>query len=328
MKIICDDKIPFLQGVFEPYAEVLYRKGSDFQREEVLDADALIIRTRTKCDEALLQGSKVKVIASATIGFDHIDTSWCESHGIIWANAPGCNSSSVRQWVGSVLCAMSHRLAFSLKDKTLGIVGVGHVGSKVDELAKTLGMKTLLCDPPRAEKKGKGKFVDLRRIINESDIISLHVPLSEDTYHLFSEKELNELHAGQILINSSRGEVVDEKELKNCLKGGFGIHAVLDVWEHEPEIDRDLLELVEIGTPHIAGYSADGKAEGTAQAVRAVSKVLGIKELEDFVVCDIPPSETPAYDVLSDDKALRAHPEDFEKLRGDYPIRREPFFKN
>lgn len=170
MKIICDDKIPFLRGVFEPYAEVLYRKGSDFQREEVLDADALIIRTRTKCDEALLQGSKVKVIASATIGFDHIDTSWCESHGIIWANAPGCNSSSVRQWVGSVLCALSHRLAFSLKDKTLGIIGVGHVGSKVDELAKTLKMKTLLCDPPRAEKEGQGKFVDLRRIINESDI--------------------------------------------------------------------------------------------------------------------------------------------------------------
>ncbi len=327
MKIVCDDKIPFLRGVFEPYADVRYLKGSEIKRSDVLDADALIIRTRTRCDGRLLEGSSVKVIASATIGYDHIDTLWCERRGILWANAPGCNSSSVRQWVGSALETLSHRIGFHLKDKSLGIIGVGHVGSKVEELARSLGMKTVLCDPPRAEKEGRKDFADLTTLIRRSDIITLHVPLSESTFHLFDAKTLSLLRAGQILVNSSRGEVVDGEALKKILLAGKDIHAALDVWEHEPEIDRELLGLVDIGTPHIAGYSADGKADGTSQAVRAVAKALGIKELADFKVTDIPQAEGPVYDVLRDDALLRARPQDFERLRSDYPLRREPLFR-
>ncbi len=327
MKIVCDDKIPFLRGVFEPYADVRYLKGSEFRRSDVLDADALIIRTRTRCDGRLLEGSSVKVIASATIGYDHIDTIWCERHGILWANAPGCNSSSVRQWVGSVLETLSHRIGFHLKDKTLGIIGVGHVGSKVEELARSLEMKTVLCDPPRAKKEGRKDFADLTTLIRRSDIITLHVPLSESTFHLFDTKTLSLLRAGQILVNSSRGEVVDDEALKKILLAGKDIHAALDVWEHEPEIDRELLSLVDIGTPHIAGYSADGKADGTSQAVRAVAKALEIKELANFKVTDIPQAEDPVYDVLRDDTLLRAHPQDFERLRSDYPLRREPLYR-
>lgn len=327
MKIVCDDKIPFLRGVLEPYARVEYIKGSDFTRSDVLNADALIIRTRTRCDAKLLEGSSVRFIATATIGYDHIDTLWCAQHGISWANAPGCNSSSVRQWVGSVLETLSHKIGFSLKDKTLGIVGVGHVGSKVEELARSLGMNVLLCDPPRAEKEGQEYFVDLNTLIHRSDIVTLHVPLDKSTFHLFDAKALSLLHTGQILLNSSRGEVVDDDALKELLHSKKKIHAVLDVWEHEPAIDTELLNLVEIGTPHIAGYSADGKADGTSQAVRAVAKALGIKELADFKVTDIPQPSEPVYDVLVDDAHLRARPQDFERLRSDYPLRREPLFR-
>lgn len=327
MKIVCDDKIPFLRGVLEPYAHVEYIKGSDFTRFDVLDADALIIRTRTRCDAKLLEGSSVRFIATATIGYDHIDTLWCAQHGISWANAPGCNSSSVRQWVGSVLETLSHKMGFSLKNKTLGIVGVGHVGSKVEELARSLGMNVLLCDPPRAEKEGQEDFVDLITLIHRSDIVTLHVPLDKSTFHLFDAKALSLLHPGQILLNSSRGEVVDGDTLKELLHTRKKIHAVLDVWEHEPAIDTELLNLVDIGTPHIAGYSADGKADGTSQAVRAVAKALGIKELTDFKVTDIPQPSEPAYDVLVDDAHLRARPQDFERLRSDYPLRREPLFR-
>ena len=327
MKIVCDDKIPFLRGVLEPYARVEYIKGSEFKRSDVLDADALIIRTRTRCDADLLEGTSVRFIATATIGYDHIDTLWCAQQGIAWANAPGCNSSSVRQWVGSVLETLSHKIDFDLKGKTLGIVGVGHVGSKVEELAGSLGMNVVLCDPPRAEKEGRGDFVDLKTLIHACDIITLHVPLDKSTFHLFDARTLSLLRPGQILLNSSRGEVVDGDALKDLLRTKQDIHAVLDVWEHEPAIDTELLKLVDIGTPHIAGYSADGKANGTSQAVRAVAGALGIKELADFKVTDIPQATEPSYDVLGDDARLRSRPQDFERLRSDYPLRREPLYR-
>ncbi len=327
MKIVCDDKIPFLHGVLEPYAEVVYLPGAGIRREDLLDADALIIRTRTHCDERLLSGTSVRLIATATIGYDHIDAPWCAEHGILWANAPGCNSSSVCQWVGGVLAALSHRCGFSLAGRTLGIVGVGHVGSKVEELARELGMNTVLCDPPRQEREHTEKFTDIDSLIEMSDIITLHTPLNDSTFHLLDRARLEHLRPGQILINSSRGEVVDCAALKSVLASGKGVIAALDVWENEPAIDTALLELVSIGTPHIAGYSADGKADGTAQAVRAAAGALGIEELADFRVTDIPQATEPVYDVLMDDARLRAHPENFEKLRSDYPLRREPLYK-
>lgn len=327
MKIVCDDKIPFLRGVLEPYAEVVYLPGAGIRREDLLDADALIIRTRTSCNGALLAGTSVRFIATATIGYDHIDTVWCAEHGILWANAPGCNSSSVCQWTGGVLAALSHRHGFSLDGRTLGIVGVGHVGSKVERLAGELKMNTVLCDPPRRERERREDFTDIDTLIEKSDIITLHTPLDISTYHLLNRDRLERLRPGQILINSSRGQVVDCAALKDVLSSGRGVVAALDVWESEPAIDTGLLELVSIGTPHIAGYSADGKANGTAQAVRAVAGALGIEELADFKVTDIPQAPDPVYDVLRDDALLRAHPENFEKLRSDYLLRREPLYE-
>lgn len=336
MKIVCDDKIPFLKGVLEPFAQVVYLPGKEIGPEDVKDADALITRTRTACNQQLLEGSKVKIIATATIGYDHIDTRWCESKGIAWKNAAGCNSSSVQQYIVSVLCTLAERFGLHFEELTLGIVGVGHVGSKVAVAAKALGMKVLLCDPPRAREEGQDQFVSLDELVRRSDIITLHVPLSTEgpdaTWHLFDAARIASMRPNQILINSSRGAVVDNTALKKALKAGGLKAAVLDVWENEPDIDTELLGLLAIATPHIAGYSADGKANGTAAAVQAVASCLGLP------LTDWRPEATPellcetaqlTYDVSEDDARLRKNPELFEKLREDYPVRRDfsAFFK-
>ncbi len=349
MKIVCDNKIPFLRGVLEPYAEVTYLPGKETTDEVVRDADALITRTRTICNEALLKDSSVKVIATATIGYDHIDTRWCEEHGIIWRNAPGCNSWSVKQYLSSALLMLARKHSLNLEGMTLGVVGVGNVGSKVAQAASALGMKVLLNDPPRERREGPEAFVGLDEIIERSDIITLHVPLSREgedaTYHLFDDARIASMKPSQTLINSSRGPVVDNSALKRALKSRSILGGVLDVWEGEPELDRELIDLLDITTPHIAGYSADGKANGTAASVRTVSEVLGLP-LVDWFPKEIPsPSQEleftldasgksrqdllseavfHTYDIMEDSDALRARPELFEKLRGDYPVRREP----
>ena len=344
MKIVCDDKIPFLRGVFEPYAEVVYLPGAAICAADVRDADALVVRTRTRCGRALLEGSTVRVIASATIGYDHIDTAWCSEHGIEWANAPGCNSGSVAQYVGSALGVLAERFGLDLSGLTLGIVGVGHVGSKVARLAERLGMRVLLNDPPRAAAEGPDGFVSLDELIAGSDIITLHVPLDSSTRYLFDAARIGSLRPDQILINTSRGEVVCGDALKRALKAGRLKAAVLDVWENEPNIDPELAELAEIATPHIAGYSTDGKAAGTTAAVRVVARALGISPLSDWSVrlpvaagndADVMP-DSPGrvmpdlighlyrpYDILRDSAALRADISSFEHLRESYPIRRE-----
>ena len=349
MKIVCDNKIPFLRGVFEPFAEVVYLPGGETTAAVVRDADAVVTRTRTRCDAALLAGSAVRVVATATIGYDHIDTAWCEAHGILWRNAPGCNSRSVQQYVGAALCALARRHGLQLEGMTLGVVGVGNVGAKVAQTGAALGMRVLLCDPPRARREGPDGFVSLDEIISRSDIVTLHVPLSREgedaTWHLFDAARLAAMRPDQLLINSSRGPVVDNTALKAALAAKALRGAVLDVWEGEPAPDRGLLDLVDIATPHIAGYSADGKAAGTAAAVQTVAARLGLP-LTDWRPSGIPAPAQPlsfaldaagkplqevlseallyTYDILADDRALRAHPECFEQLRGDYPVRREP----
>lgn len=323
MKIVCDDKIPFLRGVFEPYAEVVYLPGAAISASDVKDADALVVRTRTRCDRTLLEGSSVRVIASATIGYDHIDTAWCSEHGIVWANAPGCNAGSVAQWVESVLVTLSRSHGFSLVGKTLGIVGVGHVGSKVQALASALGLRTLLCDPPRAMAEGPAGFVLLDEIISGADIVTLHVPLTQETYHMIDASVLGRMRPSQILINSSRGEVVDSAALREALQDGRLMAVALDVWENEPLVDPVLVVLAEIATPHIAGYSQDGKAAGTTAAVRVVARSLGLTDLLDFTVA-LPPAVDASYDVLQDSARLKAlGVSAFERLRSEYPIRRE-----
>ena len=347
MRIIADNKIPFLKGVLEAFAEVVYAPGNEISAAMVKDADALIIRTRTKCNAGLLDGSKVKFIATATIGFDHIDTDFCASKGIEWTNAPGCNSGSVMQYIAAVLAHLSNKYFFKYSEKTIGIVGVGNVGSKVARLASLLGMKVLLNDPPRERKEGKGEFVSLKNIQEEADIITFHVPLNKSgadkTHHLFSEDFLDKLKAGTIIINTSRGEVVSNVSLKQALKENKIKAAVLDVWENEPEIDNELLLLVDIGTPHIAGYSADGKAMGTAMSVQALSRFFNLN-LNNWFPENIPSPKNETikingeglttrevineailrtYNILKDDETLRNSVSTFEKQRGDYPIRRE-----
>ena len=348
MKVVCDSAIPFLKGALEPYCQVVYVHGSEICREMVMDADALVIRTRTRCNATLLEGTKVRFIATATIGYDHIDTQWCESNGIRWTNAPGCNSWSVQQYIGSLLVTMSRTLGFSFRERTLGVVGAGNVGSKVARLAALLGFRVLLCDPPRARREGSGQFVSLDEIISRSDIITLHVPLIRDgedaTFHLFDDSRLASMNRNQILINSSRGEVVDGAALKNALAQKKILAASLDVWENEPQIDTQLLSLLFTGTPHIAGYSVDGKATGTTMSVQALGKFFDLP-CRDWEVTKVPQSVQPSefsidttgktpqevladailhtYDIRTDDAALRADTASFEKQRSNYPVRRE-----
>lgn len=347
MKVVADDKIPFLKGVLEPFADVVYMKGSDIKNEHLMDADALITRTRTKCNEALLKGTPVKFIATATIGFDHIDTSYCDSHGIFWTNAPGCNSGSVYQYMASVFCMLAQKHQMKFEDISLGVVGVGNVGRKVVRLAEILGMKVYLNDPPRQRaSKGCG-FVSLSGILRECNMVTFHVPLQMDgidkTYHLVDADFIRRLNPGTVLINSSRGEVIDNQVLKQALKENTVKASVLDVWETEPEIDTELLGLVDAGTPHIAGYSLDGKANGTAMSVQALSRFFKLP-LDTWQPEDIPLPAQPefqidcsgkteqeifieaiehTYKVERDFKTLTSSVATFEKQRGDYPVRRE-----
>jgi len=347
IKIIADNKIPYLKGVLEPYADIEYYPGKMITSRIVKDADALFIRTRTKCNRDLLDGSNVKFITSATIGFDHIDTDYCKKQKIIWTNAPGCNSSSVQQYVASALVTLSRKHGFSLRNKTLGVIGVGHVGTKVVSLAEYLGINVLLNDPPRIRNESPCGFVTLEGILRDCDIITFHVPLNmsgeDKTYHMIDDKLLEQTNHDSFVINTSRGAVADTNALKNALKSGKIAGAVIDVWEGEPEIDNELLDLADIATAHIAGYSADGKANGTAMSVQAVSKFfnLGIENwrpdnilLHDNTVISInnktksyediiAEAVIATYNIMEDNKRMRQSPGTFEKQREDYPLRRE-----
>jgi erythronate-4-phosphate dehydrogenase len=347
IRILADDKIPFLEGVLEPIAEIRYVPGHKINREMAQHADALIIRTRTKCTDELLKDTPVQFIATATIGFDHIDTHYCEKNNIHWTNAKGCNSSSVQQYIAATLLKIASQFRFDLKDKTLGIIGVGNVGSKVQKFAGIMGMNVLLCDPPRARREGKSGFSLLGNVLRESDIITLHVPLNivgeDKTYHLFTEKTFKKMRKGTWFINSSRGEVVDTNAIKTALNSGKFGGAVLDVWENEPDIDLELMGSTFLATPHIAGYSTDGKANGTAIVVNALSSFFNLP-LKNWYPENVPLPMTPlitldstgktdediiaeavfhTYNIDEDDIKLRFSPADFEKQRGDYPLRRE-----
>ena len=347
MKIIIDDKIPYIRGAFEDVAEVIYLPGSKTTAEIAKNADAIVTRTRTICNEKLLAGSSVKFIATATIGYDHIDTDYCDAAGIKWTNAPGCNSKSVEQYIASALMVLAETKKLKLKDLCIGIVGVGNVGSKVAKICKIFGMKVLLNDPPRERAEGSDKFVSLETIKNEADIISLHVPLNikgEDaTFHMGNESFFSALKKRPVLINSCRGEVIKTDTVKKALKTKQLSSFVCDCWENEPDLDLELLEMTDIATPHIAGYSKDGKAKGTLMSVLAISDFFGLGlnnwqpsgvELPTNPIIEIDgegmneqevfsKAILHTYDIRHDDKLLRLSPEHFEQQRGDYPTRRE-----
>lgn len=351
IRIIADNKIPFLKGALEDVADISYYPGSEITGNKILNADALIIRTRTRCDESLLKGSRVKMIATATIGFDHIDTEYCKSRNINWTNAPGCNSSSVEQYVTSALLELAVNHGYNFEGKTIGIVGAGNVGTKVARIARLLGMEVLLNDPPRARKEGGDGFVSLEELKSRSDIISFHVPLLTEgvdrTLWMADRDFFNSIKQSIILINTSRGEVVQGKALKEAINSDKVKYSVIDVWENEPLPDPDLIQLVSIATPHIAGYSTDGKVNGTTMSVHAISRFFGLGK-EDWKPVDVPGPENHSlvvdctglkkeeillevyskiYDINTDDRDLRNDPGKFEELRGNYRLRREaPYY--
>lgn len=348
MHVIIDDKIPYIKGLIEEFQwkepiTVTYLPGGDINAEAVLKADALIIRTRTHCDASLLAGSSVRFIATATIGFDHIDTQYCKEQGIFWTNCPGCNADSVAQYLESALYLLSEKFDTPLTDLTIGIVGVGHVGSRVAKMAHELGLKVMCSDPPRAEKEGSTDhhgdkcFYSLPELAKHCDILSFHTPLVREgkypTYHLADANFFKSLTKKSVLINTSRGEVVDNKALVEALKNGSVKEAVIDVWENEPHPLPELLALAFLSTPHIAGYSADGKANATRMSLDAFCRFFEI-EAHYIITPPAPLKALPenlsakefalfTYSPRRDSEALRNHPESFEQLRGNYPLRRE-----
>jgi erythronate-4-phosphate dehydrogenase len=347
MKVIIDNKIPYIEGALEPYAEVLYLPGKETTPAIVKDADAIITRTRTKCNEQLLAGSTVKIIATATIGYDHIDTDYCEQNGIEWTNAPGCNSWSVAQYIMAALHALALEKNFDLAGMTIGIIGAGNVGAKVARFCSIIGMNVLVCDPPRQRAEGDEGFVSLNEIQQHADIITVHTPLTrtgtDKTYHLLDEQFIESCEKDIFLINSARGEIMDSKAVLTALKFGKIKETIIDCWEQEPEIDLELLDHTFISTPHIAGYSRDGKANGTKMSIQALSRkfILGIDnwecnnvELPENTIIEldgagktdqevIAGAILTTYRIMEDNNRLKFTPLMFEKQRGDYPVRRE-----
>lgn len=340
MKIVADRNVPFLEGVFEPYAEVVYKDGKDITAEDVKDADALIIRTRTRCNAELLEGSSVKVIATATIGIDHIDQEYCAAQGISVYNAEGCNAGGVMQYVFSALYGVASRKAIKLDDAVFGVVGVGNVGSKVAQLAEYLGFKVLKCDPPRASKEGPEGFCSLEYLLAASDVVTLHVPLDDTTRGMADEDFFATMKPGAIFINAARGEVMNDAALKMAIPKLGAV--IIDTWNNEPDVDEELIEMADVATPHIAGYSYQGKQNGTASAVHTVAEYFGISDLYDyFPKTDVPEHEPVKldlrdkkqgevaavfqynYPIFADDFRFRMEPGNFEKMRTNYQYRRE-----
>lgn len=350
MKAVVDSKIPFIHGLIEQLVdEVVYLSGSSICREDVRDADVLIVRTRTRCDAALLSGSAVRWVITATIGYDHLDTHWLEEAHIQWANCPGCNALSVRQYIHNALLVCSMReggltdedaaqpallaeafAQFRLQHHTVGVVGVGHVGTAVADDLEAMGFRVLRCDPPR------GLPVTLTEVAEEADIVSFHTNLTHagdyPSYHLANRDFFAQLQRHPLFINSSRGEVVDEEALLEALDKGQVSDAIIDTWEHEPHINLQLLHRCLLGTPHVAGYSADGKATATRMTLQTLCQFL--HRPFDFTITppalpvgfaygNVTAGALRLYDPRVDSARLKAHPDQFEQLRGDYPLRRE-----
>ncbi len=345
MKIVADNTIPFLKGIAEPIAEVVYLAAKGFTRESIQDADVLIVRSIDKCTPELLEGSHVQLITTATIGFDHIDTRYCDTHGIAWRNAPGCNAPSVAQYVISSLITIALRRGESLRGKCLGIIGVGHVGSQVERMARLFGMNILRNDPPRAEVEGADGFVSLSELLAKADVVTLHVPFTREgnhpTYHLANDRFFQQMKKGMWFINSCRGAVHDTEALLQAHENGIVKEMIIDCWENEPQIDARLLEASSLASPHIAGFSADGKATATRMCLEAIEEHFKL-HFEEKAQAAPPVLNDPVIDLdtFADHRVERAflatfQPEQidgklrndisaFEYLRNHYDRPREP----
>lgn len=355
MKILADENIPLVREAFGLFGEVATAPGRAIATRDVADVDVLLVRSVTQVDAALLSGSAVKFVGTATIGVDHVNQSDLEAMGVGFASCPGSNAESVACYVTCALLELAERLGVRLRGRVLGVVGVGNVGRRVAAKGRALGMEVLLNDPPRAEREGDRGFVSLEELSRRADFVTLHTPLTTDgehpTYRLFDGESMARLKPGAALLNSGRGDVVDEAALRDALRAGRLGGAALDVWAAEPSINLDTLDLVHVATPHIAGYAIDGKIRGTTMLTEALSgwleranpwdpepwlealeapvvQIDGAGEVEDVLreVC------REANDVMADDRRLRGRlqatqPElqgnAFDVLRKTYPTRRE-----
>ena len=331
MQIIIDSDIPFIRGVFEPYAEVSYFKGSEISASVLGNAEVLIVRTRTRCDEGLLAGSKVRFIATATIGTDHIDLDYCRRSGIEVFNAKGCNARGVLQWVAAVLKDVVVADGRQPGDYKLGVVGVGCVGSLVAEYGRHWGFEVLMCDPPRQEREG-GDFRDIEELASCCDILTFHTPYDDTTHHLVDPQLLSLMPRHAVVLNASRGGVVDNVAVANSSHRYY-----FDVWEGEPNIEPRVLNGSVLATPHVAGYSLQGKANATSLVVNAVAKFLGLP-ISGWYPSEVSPTKVQLigwqemcdtiddyYPISEESRRLKNHPEEFEQMRNAYDYRVEYF---
>lgn len=329
MKLIVESHVPYVPEELARYFDIEKVAPDNIDAACVRDADALIVRTRTRCNAALLAGSRVKFIGTATIGTDHIDMPWCEANGIAVANAPGCNAPAVAQYVYASLLRLFPE---GLAGKTIGVVGVGHVGSIVADWGEQLGMKVLCCDPPRAEVEGSEGFVDLEQISAEADIISFHVPHTVDgkhaTHHIANRPFFGSLRRRPVIINAARGPIVDTISLIHAINIGIVGPVVMDTWEGEPNINTELLKRVAIATPHIAGYSHEGKVRATTAVVNALCRHFCIDYSYESGLPYLPERVTEqsiaaSFDPMVYDAVLSPLASNFEIVRNTYPLRSE-----
>jgi erythronate-4-phosphate dehydrogenase len=357
MKIVADVNIPFVKECFSSAGQVETIAGREMSAKTIVEADALLVRSVTNVNERLLAGSKVKFVGTATIGFEHIDVDYLEKNNIGFASAPGSNANSVSEYVVAALLETGRKYEFDLDGKSIGIVGVGNVGSRVEKKCCALGMIPVLNDPPLKRQIGDKKYRPLKELF-DCDFITLHTPLTyegqDKTFHLADENFFNSLKDDVVFINTSRGGVVSTNALKRAIKSKKIMATILDVWENEPDIDTELLDMVDIGTPHIAGYSYDGKIAGMIMIYEAFCKHFGFGQkhiIDDFLPVPMKPEINlkvkgyssqqliwsavgEIYDITKDDKGLRRILDlplgkrcaTFDRLRKEYPVRRE--FRN
>ena len=352
MRIVADENIPLAEAFFADHGELVRLPGREMTREQVRDADILLVRSVTRVNAELLTGSRVKFVGTATIGRDHVDQDWLAEQGIGFASAPGCNADSVGDYVISTLLLFGEQDGIALTDRVVGVVGAGNVGALLVERLRALGIRCLICDPPRAAQEGSEGFVSLETLIEQADVVSVHTPLvrggDHPTHHLLSESHIEALRTGQILISAGRGDCVDGRALSARLERDPDLRVVLDVWENEPDIDEVLYRQATIATPHIAGYSLDGKLRGTEMLYQAMSRHFGLpvrKRLGQLkpenwlrriaISRRAPPQEAlllctrTCYDVRRDALLFERYrrqygmAKGFDLMRREYPTRRE-----
>ena len=354
MKIVADGNIPFVKECLSSIGEVEIVAGREIKPSVVADADILLVRSVTPVGLELLAGSKVKFVGTATIGFEHVDVDFLKCHNVGFASAPGSNANSVAEYIVAALLEAGKKYKIRLEGKSIGIIGMGNVGSRVAVKAAALGMKTLLNDPPLQRETGDTKYLPIEELFG-CDFVTVHTPLTfegvDKTFHLADERFFGSLKKGCVFLNTARGGVVDTNALKAAMKKGIVKSAMLDVWENEPNIDTELLEMADIGTPHIAGYSFDGKVGGMIMIYKAVCEYFEIEPRFDVASFLPEPAVSELeinagrkdeeevtreavrkiYDIRDDDKRMREilrlpekeRGEMFDGLRKEYPVRRE-----